>query len=91
MSSYSPGIPSSFDPALLYSELELERLQNAPPSTSFSDDIEALQQCITEDTTKKNSEGVVIQHRAWNIADVFRSEGEATLGTATSRAWQRLY
>jgi hypothetical protein len=84
MSSYSPGIPSSFDPALLYSELEIQHIQNTPLSASFSDDIEALQQCITEDTAKKTSEGIVIQHRAWNIAEIFRSEGEATIGTATS-------
>jgi chromosome transmission fidelity protein 18 len=85
MSSYSPGIPSSLDPALLYSELELEGLQTALPSASFSDDLEALQQCVSEDRTKKNSEGIVIQHRTWNIADVFRSEGEAILGTERPR------
>jgi chromosome transmission fidelity protein 18 len=92
MSSYSPGIPSSFDPAFLYSELELQQLQQkVPPSASFSDDIEALQQCITEDTVKKNSKGVVIQHRAWNITEIFRSEGEAALGTATSFPRHLLY
>jgi chromosome transmission fidelity protein 18 len=92
MSSYSPGTPSSFDPALLYSEIELQQLQqNAPPSTSFSDDIEALQQCITEDTVKKNSEGVVIQYRAWNLTEIFRSEGEAALGTAASIPRHLLY
>ena len=84
MSSYSPDIPSSFDPALLYSELE--HLQNAPPSLSFSDDIDALHQCITEDIAKKTSEGIVIQHRAWNIADIFRSEGEASIGIVSVNA-----
>ena len=79
MSSYSPGIPSSFDPALLYSELDHD--QHAPHSLSFSDDLDALQQCITEDRAKKTSEGVVIQHRAWNVTDVFRSEGDASIGT----------
>lgn len=79
MSRNSTGIPSSFDPALLYSELDL--LQDAPPSLSFSDDIEALQQCITEDTAKKTSEGIVIQHRAWKLSEAFRSEGQASIGT----------
>ncbi|KAF2034120.1 chromosome transmission fidelity protein 18 [Setomelanomma holmii] len=79
MSSYSPGIPSSFDPAFLHSELE--DLHDLPPSTSFSDDITALQQCIVEDRTKKTSEGIVIQHRAWNIADVFHSEINALIDT----------
>jgi chromosome transmission fidelity protein 18 len=91
MSTYSPGIPSSFDPAFLYSELELEHLQDAPPSLSFSDDLDALQQCITEDKAKKTSEGIVIQHRAWNVTDVFRSEGEAAIGTASVKPRLILY
>jgi chromosome transmission fidelity protein 18 len=80
MSSYSQSIPSSFDPAFFYSELD--RLQEEPSSLSFSDDFEALQQYITEDKAKKTSEGIVIQHRAWNIIEIFRSEGEASVGTA---------
>lgn len=87
MSNYLAGIPSSFDPAFLYSEYD--RPQNAPDSISHSDDIEALQACIEEDKDKKNSQGVVIQHRAWNLVDVFRSEGEHSFGTA--RAMQRKY
>jgi chromosome transmission fidelity protein 18 len=89
MSSYSPGIPSSFDPALLYSELD--RPQEEPTSLSFSDDIDALQQCITEDKAKKTSEGIVIQHRAWNIGEVFRSEGEASFGTTSATSRRILY
>jgi chromosome transmission fidelity protein 18 len=80
MSSYSAGIPSSFDPAFLCSEYD--HLQNAPNHISHSEDLEALQACIEEDKVKKNQEGVVIQHRAWNLADVFRSEGEQSFGTA---------
>jgi len=87
MSNYSPGIPSSFDPALLYSELD--HPQNAPLPVSFSDDLDALQQCITEDRAKKTSKGVVIQHRAWNIADVFRSEGDVSIGTASAHTHSR--
>jgi chromosome transmission fidelity protein 18 len=84
MSSYSPDIPTSFDPALLHSEFEL--LDNAPTSLSHSDELDALQQCITEDTVKKNRAGVVIQHRAWNVADIFRSEGEGPAGTTSVNA-----
>jgi chromosome transmission fidelity protein 18 len=80
MSSYSAGIPSSFDPALLYSEYDCPH--NAPNSTSRSDDIEALQACIEEDKIKKSQRGVVIQHRAWKLVDIFRSEGEHSFGTA---------
>jgi chromosome transmission fidelity protein 18 len=84
MSSYSPGIPTSFDLALLHSEFEF--LDNAPASLSHSDELDALQQCIAEDTVKKNSAGVVIQHRAWNVADIFRSEGEGLAGTTSVNA-----
>ncbi|KAL6704070.1 Chromosome transmission fidelity protein 18 [Coniothyrium glycines] len=79
MSSYSPGIPTSFDPAILFSEHEF--LQNAPASLSFSDELEALQQCIDEDIARKTHRGIVIQHRAWNLADTFRSEGEISIDT----------
>jgi chromosome transmission fidelity protein 18 len=81
MSSYSPGIPSSFDPALLHSEIAL--LQDTPAQPSFSDDFDALQQCITEDRSRKNNDGIVIQHRAWNLVDIFRSEGEYLAGTCS--------
>ena len=80
MSSYSAGIPSSFDPALLLSEYELP---SAATTTSFSDEIDALQQCIEDDKAKKTVKGTVIQHRAWNIADVFRSEAEVLTGIAS--------
>jgi chromosome transmission fidelity protein 18 len=90
MSDYSTGIPSSFDPALLYSDFD--HLQpNAPPSTSFSDDFDALQQCITEEKAKKTHEGVVIQHRAWKLTEAFRSEGDALLGIASSTSCRILY
>jgi hypothetical protein len=82
MSNYSPGLPASFDPALLCSELEF--LLDAPKSLSHSDDFEAFQQCIAEELSKKNTKGVVIQHRAWKLADVFRSEGEAFTGTTSA-------
>lgn len=77
MSSYSPGIPSSFDPALLLSEHDLLH----DPPASFSDDLEALQQCIDETIAKKTREGIVIQHRAWTVAEAFRSEGDVSIGT----------
>ncbi|KAI4910089.1 hypothetical protein J4E90_007520 [Alternaria incomplexa] len=86
MSSYSPGIPSSFDPALLHSEFEF--LDNAPAPSSHSDELDALHDCIAEDTAKKNSAGIVIQHRAWNVADIFRSEGEGPTDTPAKRQKQ---
>jgi len=80
MSSYS-DIPTSFDPAQFLSEFDFPN-NDAPASQSHSDELDALQQCIAEDTAKKNSAGVVIQYRAWNIADIFRSE-EEVIGTAS--------
>lgn len=89
MSSYSAGIPSSFDPALLYSEYD--HPTNVPSSISHSEDLEALQTCIDEDISKKSKEGVVIQHRAWNLVDVFRSEGEHNLGTGRANSRNNQY
>ncbi|KAF1835921.1 chromosome transmission fidelity protein 18 [Decorospora gaudefroyi] len=86
MSSYSPGIPTSFDPALLHSELEFP--DDAPASVSHSDELAAWHECVAEDTDKKKRAGVVIQHRAWNVAAVFRSEGEGPIDTPLKRQKQ---
>lgn len=70
----SPNFLSSFDPALqLHSELNDTAL---PPSESFSDDIEAIHLHRREQTQNR----VVIQHRAWDLSDVFRSEDETNPG-----------
>ncbi|KAF2472798.1 chromosome transmission fidelity protein 18 [Lindgomyces ingoldianus] len=80
MSTYSPQLPTSFDPAIhLHSEFECS--QDAPLSLSVSDDLEALQQCIDNDKIEKNKQGIVIQHRAWNTAEVFRSEEDYSIDT----------
>ncbi|KAJ5794575.1 ATPase AAA-type core [Penicillium paradoxum] len=62
---------SSFDPAL---HLHSEGLDNTinPPSESFSDDLEAIHLHRREQIHNR----VVIQHRAWDLSDVFRSEDE---------------
>jgi chromosome transmission fidelity protein 18 len=71
MTTSSPSVPPSFDPALhLHSDiLDL-------PSESFSDDLEALNIQRIEQTRDK----VVIQHRAWNLSDVFRSDDDIRPG-----------
>ena len=81
MSDCPPDLLNSFDPALLHSELGF--LQDALASPSYSEELEALQQCIAEVAAEKKRDGIVIQHRAWRTADVFRSEGEAPLGTTS--------
>ena len=83
MSSYSPSIPTSFDPALLLSELEFPN--DAPPSLSHSDELDALEQIIAEERVQKNKAGIVVQHRAWNTLEAFRSEEDHTIGTAGVR------
>ena len=72
-----PKEPSSFDPAV-YLHSESGDLQLPTPSNS--DDLEALNDVHTEAIAKKNELGVVIQHRAWKVADVFRSEEDYHLG-----------
>ncbi|KAH6629383.1 hypothetical protein C7974DRAFT_359114 [Boeremia exigua] len=74
MSRNPTEIPSSFDPALLYSDFD-------PVPNSHSDDLEAIQACIAEDRARKTNKGVVIQHRAWKLTDVFRSEGQDSVDT----------
>lgn len=71
----SPNFLSSFDPALHLHSEEPEQPFN-PPSESFSEDIEAIHDHRRELTRNK----VVIQHRAWNLSDVFRSEDDLRLG-----------
>ncbi|KAJ8119032.1 hypothetical protein OPT61_g88 [Boeremia exigua] len=79
MSSYSAQLPTSFDPALLYSDFNGS--WDAPQPISHSDELEALQACIAEDRAKKSREGIVIEHRAWNLVDIFRSESEHSFDT----------
>ncbi|RJE27186.1 hypothetical protein PHISCL_00427 [Aspergillus sclerotialis] len=71
-SSPLPSVPpSSFDPAI---HLHSQGPAIDPPSESFSDDLEALNLARLEKTRNK----VVIQHRAWNLSDVFRSDEDLT-------------
>lgn len=77
----SPNFLSSFDPAL---QLHSEGPHNTinPPSDTFSDDIEAIHLNRQELTRNK----VVIQHRAWNLSDVFQSDDDIRLGPIPGRA-----
>ncbi|KAL4946971.1 hypothetical protein BDW69DRAFT_190654 [Aspergillus filifer] len=77
MTDSSPLNLPSFDPALLlHSELDIPP---DLPSQSFSDELEALNLVRVEKTRNK----VVIQHRAWNLADVFRSDEDIGPETPT--------
>jgi chromosome transmission fidelity protein 18 len=67
---------SDFDPAL-YLHSEISILQSEPELTSFSDDIDALQQRRLEIAEENRRNGVVIQHRSWKLSDVFRSDDDS--------------
>ncbi|KAL2014510.1 hypothetical protein VTN00DRAFT_2035 [Thermoascus crustaceus] len=78
--SSPPSLPSSFDPAIhLHSEPPDNALPTNHLSESFSDDLEALHLHRLEQTRK----GIVVQHRAWNLSDVFRSDDDITPDTPT--------
>ncbi|KKA22647.1 Sister chromatid cohesion factor (Chl12) [Rasamsonia emersonii CBS 393.64] len=74
-----PQVPSSFDPALYFHS----ELPDTAPSESFSDDIEALYLQRLETAHENRRKGVVIQHRAWNLSDVFRSDDDVQPVTPT--------
>lgn len=79
----SSPILSSFDPACHLHSEEPTTLAN-PPSESFSDDLEAIHLARADLTRNK----VVIQHRAWNLSDVFRSEDDLGPDTPTKSILQ---
>ncbi|KAF1974934.1 hypothetical protein BU23DRAFT_504054 [Bimuria novae-zelandiae CBS 107.79] len=82
MSTYSDSFPTSFDLAFLNSEPEF---LDAPASTSFSDDLAAIQECIADDKAEKTRAGIVIQHRIWNTLEAFRSEEDYPIDTPLKR------
>jgi hypothetical protein len=69
-----PDLPPDSDPALLDFEEQLDH-HVLPPSTQ-SDEVEAIYLVREETRAKKNKDGEVIQHRAWKLAEAFRSEGD---------------
>lgn len=81
MITSSPPYPSSFDPAIhLHSEAP-EAINHQIPSEAHDDQLEALAAQLRESTAAKNKAGIVIQHRAWKLPEVFRSEEEYPIST----------
>ncbi|CAI7578950.1 unnamed protein product [Penicillium pancosmium] len=76
----SSPILSSFDPACHLHSEDLPITAN-PPSESFSDDLEAIHLARADLTRNK----VVIQHRAWNLSDVFRSDDDLRLDSTPTK------
>ncbi|KAK8217161.1 Chromosome transmission fidelity protein 18 [Zalaria obscura] len=65
---------SQYLPSDVPSLNDLDDPSGTTNEASFSDDIEALHDHITQTALIKTSEGVVIQHRNWTLEDVFRSD-----------------
>ncbi|KAJ5908097.1 ATPase AAA-type core [Penicillium taxi] len=83
MNFSSPQFLTSFDPALeLHSDIV--NTANPPSESCFDDDLEAIHTERQQQTRNK----VVIQHRAWNLSDVFRSDDEIGPITPTKAAVQ---
>jgi chromosome transmission fidelity protein 18 len=55
------------------------------PNNTFSDDIEAIQLVEEEEKRRKTKAGVVIQHRSWKTAEIFRSEADFPEGNHLSQ------
>jgi chromosome transmission fidelity protein 18 len=76
----SPSLPFTSDPAL-HDDWEDQVNPLVLPSSTNSDDFEALHLIREETIARKNKDGVVIQHRAWPLCEAFRSEADYPAGT----------
>lgn len=75
----TPDLPPTSDPALLEDwEDSFDPLHL--PSNIKSDEFDALHSLEEETRLRKNREKEVIQHRAWKVAEVFRSEADHIQG-----------
>ena len=70
----SDNIPFTSDPALCDDLGFGHDRTPVPPSNTHSDDLEALHLLDAETKAQKTREGIVIQHRAWRVEEVFRSD-----------------
>lgn len=73
----SPSLPSSFDPAI---HLHCEANGAAPLSDPHSSELEAFNIQRLETIREKTKKGIVIQHRAWNLSEIFRSDEDIQPG-----------
>ena len=77
-----PSPPSSFDPAL---HLHSERLEpDIIGAEANSDELEALHAQQSQRSRELTRKGAVIQHRSWNLSEVFRSDESFSPGMPKS-------
>ena len=69
----SQSEPSSDELAGLFGSSD-QQYHSEINTTSFSDDLEALQAEEVESKRIKTQEGIVVQHRSWSTQEVFRNE-----------------
>jgi chromosome transmission fidelity protein 18 len=76
-----PTLPVSSDPALLEDWVHFAQSPTILPSSTHSDELEAIRLTNEESIARKNQEGQVIQHRAWKLGEVFRSDHDRLEGS----------
>jgi hypothetical protein len=70
-----PTLALASDPPL-FDEWEEQLSPTILPSSTNSDDFEALHTIHEETIARKNEAGEVIQHRRWPLGEAFRSEAD---------------
>ncbi|KAF2275592.1 uncharacterized protein EI97DRAFT_434002 [Westerdykella ornata] len=85
MNSDYSDIPTSFDPRIFLQSQPDIPTEDAVASDSHSDELDAIRQCIKEDKAEQDRLGIVIRHRLWKTADVFRSEEDRPIDTTPSK------
>ena len=81
----SPLLPPTSDLALYHDWHPSDPNPAVVPSSSYSDEIEAIYLTHRESIVKKNKDGQVIQHRAWKVGEAFRSDSDHLQGSITSQ------
>ena len=75
-----PVISSPIDPTLHLHSEDAQDCVSERPECRYSDDVEALNLQAAGAVAQKNKKGIVIQHRAWKLPDVFQSDDDYHLG-----------
>ncbi|KAH7313086.1 hypothetical protein BKA65DRAFT_412451 [Rhexocercosporidium sp. MPI-PUGE-AT-0058] len=83
-SASEPSLPTTSDPVIC-DDWEAHFQPEILPSSTNSDDFEALHIVQQETIARRNKAGDVIQHRAWPLGETFRSELDHIDGTECSR------
>lgn len=82
-SSTPPREPSTDELAEIYG-IPPDTIASTAPTT-FSDDLEALNEVTVETKRAKTAAGIVVQHRSWKISDVFHSDAQEAVGSSPVR------